>query len=131
MNAPTKTTLRTAGYRMTANADDAIVSRCAAVVRDSYLLAYVTAAAVAAAVAGSAIEKAWNALTFVKYLQTVEFATRTGGEKKRFEYGDHLGEMAAAKADAAVALRELEEIRTEDGKPQDVCVIWYKTQLFN
>jgi hypothetical protein len=131
MNAPTKTTLRAAGYRITANADDAIVSRCAAIVRDSYLLAYVTESAVTAAAAGSAIDKAWNALTFVKYLQTVEFGTRTGGERKRFEYGDHLREMESAKADAAVALKEVSKQRTESGKPADVCGIWYKTQLFN
>lgn len=131
MTAPTKTTLRAAGYRMTANADDAIVARCAAIVRDSYLLAYVTASAVAAAAAGSDIDKAWHALTFVRYMQTVEFGTRTGGERKRFEYGDHLREMEAAKADAAIALKELAKQRTESGVPSDVCGIWYRTQLYN
>lgn len=132
MTTPTISVLRTAGYRMSANASDAVVSRCATQVKACYLLHYVEESDITAATAGDEIGKAWLVLTYLRYLQDVEFGTRTGGEKKRFEYGDHLSQMKAIKAEAAVSLQALEAAATVTvTECEDVCAVWFKTQLFH
>lgn len=130
MNAPTKSDLISAGYRMTANATAEVVSRCADEVLNAYILHYVTAAEVTAASTSTAIGKAWMALTFLRYIQDVEFGTRTGGEKKRFEYGEHLSWTAAIKNSCAKYLEALEDSRSVDEEVEDVCRVYFKTQLF-
>lgn len=131
MTAPTKSDLRTIGYRMTANADDNVVARCANEVKEAYLLHYVTEAEITAAASSSEIGEAWAALTFLRFVQDVDFGTRTGGEKKRFEYGDPAYTMEAVKDSAALKLRKLEAVHPCDGKVMDICAVWFKTQLFN
>lgn len=130
MNAPSKSSLISNGYRCSANTADELVSRCAATVRDSYLLAYVTAADITAAAEASEIGDAWRSLTFVALLQHTEFATRTGGERKRFDYGEHLERMRSAKADAGYALKKLEAVRTVTAKVDDVLEVYFTTQFY-
>lgn len=129
MNAPTVNDLRTAGYRMSANAGDAVVSRCAAAVKRDYLSHYVTDADIEDADADSVIGRAWCSLTFVAYLRQVEFGTRTGGEKKSFSYGEHLTWMQAAKADAATALKKLGEMFSQNSEVVDSQEIFFRTQI--
>lgn len=114
---------------MSANAGDAIVSRCAAAVKRDYLCHYVTDADIEDADADSAIGRAWCSLTFVAYLRQVEFGTRTGGEKKSFSYGEHLTWMQAAKADAATALKELNETFPQQSEVVDSQEVYFKTQI--
>lgn len=131
MNTPTVTVIRNAGYRISANATDTVVARCANEVKNCYLLHYVEASDITSATSADEIGAAWIVLTFLRYLQDVEFGTRTGGEKKRFEYGDHLETAKAIKAEAAVALKALESAATIDvTDAEDVCGVWFKTQLF-
>lgn len=131
MTAPTKTDLRSLGYRMTANADDNVVARCAAEVKAAYLLHHVTEAQITAAASSSEIGEAWAALTFLRFAQDVDFATRTGGEKKRFDYGTPAYTMEAAKDSAALALKALQQVHPSDGKVRDICSVWFRSQLFN
>lgn len=131
MTTPTKSEIRAAGYRLSANAEDAVVSKCAALVRDAYMLHHVTAAELAAAAVGDVIGKAWVALTYLCYCQDVEFGTRTGGEKKRFDYGDHVTEERQLKAVCALKLSELKAVHPATSKISDICEVYFKTQLFN
>lgn len=129
MTEPTISDIRDKGYRMSANAGDAVVSRCAAAVKRDYLSHYVTDADIEDADADSAIGRAWCSLTFVAYLRQVEFGTRTGGEKKSFSYGEHLTWMQAAKADAATALKELDETFPQQSEVVDSQEVYFKTQI--
>lgn len=131
MTAPTKADLIASGYKMTANASDTVVARCANIVLREYILHYVTQADVTAALPASEIGDAWRVLTFLRYMQDEEFATRTGGERKKFEYGDRLTWMAAIKNEAARRLASLYAVHTVDEEVCDVCGIYFKTQLFN
>ena len=116
---------------MTANAPAPVVARCAEEVKTAYLLKCVTETDIANAVANSAIGKAWTVLTFLRYMQDTEFATRTGGERKRFEYGDHLAWEASIKNSAA---RRLSELKLSAGlyhvRFDDVCGVYFRTQFF-
>lgn len=129
MTAPTVNDLRAAGYRMSANAAAEIVARCADTAKRDYLLHYVTEADITAAAAASAIGRVWCAVTFVAYLQQTEFGTRTGGERKRLDYGVHLEWMRAAKADAAVSLRELSKTYPRVTPVVDSLEIYFKSQI--
>lgn len=131
MNTPSKSEIRNAGYRMSANADDAIVGKCAQAVKAAYLSAFVTDAEITAASATDAIGAAWVALTFLAYCQDVEFGTRTGGEKKKFDYGDHVTEKRALKADCALKLKALQTAHPATSKISDICEVYFRTQLFN
>ena len=132
MTAPTASDIVAAGYKMTANAPAPVVARCAEEVKSAYLLKCVTETEIANAVANSAIGKAWTVLTFLRYMQDTEFATRTGGERKRFEYGDRLTWTAAIKNSAA---RRLAELKLSKGiyhvRFDDICEVYYRTQLFH
>lgn len=130
MTIPTKADIRNAGYRISANAADEIVSRCANSVKRDYLYHYVTDTDIASATNNSVLAQAWNSLTYVCYCQQYEFGTRTGGEKKRMDYGEHLSEMRAAKADAALALKALEETFPQKSKVVDSCEVYLRTQIF-
>ena len=129
MTAPTVNDLRAAGYRMSPNAASEIVERCAKTAKRDYLLHYVTDADITAAAAASAIGLAWCSVTFAAYLQQTEFGTRTGGERKRFDYGEHMGQMRAAKADAAVSLRELSKAYPLITPVVDSLEIYFKSQI--
>ena len=129
MQAPTITDLRAAGYRMSANASAEVVARCAAAVLRDYLLHYVTTDDITAATTSDATGRAWISLTFVAYLQQTEFGTRTGGERKRLDYGEHLEWMRAAKADAAVSLRELSKAYPRITPVVDSLEIYFKSQI--
>lgn len=130
MNAPTKQDLIASGYKMTANAADAQVSRCADIVLREYLLHVVASQDVSDADANSAIGRAWRVLTFLRFLQDDEFATRTGGENKRYQYGDRIQQAASIKAEAAARLADLYKEHPGGGEVCDVCGIYFKTQLF-
>ena len=130
MQAPTITDLRAAGYRMSANASAEVVARCAAAVLRDYLLHYVTSDDITAATTSDAISRAWLSLAFVAYLQQEEFGTRTGGERKRLSYGDHLSQMRAAKADAATAIKELAATSPRKSEIADTCEIYYRNQIW-
>ena len=130
MQAPTITDLRAAGYRMSANASAEVVARCAAAVLRGYMLHYVTTEDIAAATTSDATGRAWLSLTFVAYMQQEEFRTRTGGERKRLSYGDHLSQMRAAKTDAATALKELAATFPRKSEIADTCEIYYRNQIW-
>lgn len=132
MTTPSKTDLISAGYRMTANATDAVVTRCATEVLNSYILAFVETSDVSNATTSDAIGQAWLALTFLRFLQDTEFGTRTGGEKKRFEYGEHLTWMNSIKNTCAQRIDALEDAATvDDGEMRDICGVYFRTQLFH
>lgn len=131
MNIPTKSDIIAAGFKMTANASPEEVARCAGDVLEAYILPCVTPAAVTAAVTTDEIGKAWIALTFLRYQQDVEFATRTGGEKKRFEWGEHLAWALPLKATCARRLKNLLAVKTESGDYHDICRVMFRSQLFN
>ena len=97
MNAPTKSDLQAAGYRVSVNISDAVVARCASDVKAAYLLAHVTEADISASGGNDTIGEAWRALTVLRLMQDGEFATRVGGEKKKLSYGDHLTDKRQAK----------------------------------
>lgn len=131
MTAPTASDIVAAGYKMTANAPAPVVARCAEEVLNAYLLKCVTAQEVTDAMAGSEIGKAWTVLTFLRYMQDTEFATRTGGERKRFEYGDRLTWTAAIKSSAARRLAELKLSKNlYHVRFDDICEVYYRTQFF-
>lgn len=131
MNEPSKQSLISAGYQMSANKGDAIVSRCASMVLEAYILPFVTTAEVAAATETSTIAKAWNALTFLLLLQESEFATRMGGERKEFDHGRRAEYgLQAIKEECNMWLRKLEQESGKAGKINDVCEVYFKTQIF-
>ena len=76
MNAPTKSDLQAAGYRVSVNISDAVVARCASDVKAAYLLAHVTEADISASGGNDTIGEAWRALTVLRLMQDGEFATR-------------------------------------------------------
>ena len=76
MNAPTKSDLQAAGYRVSVNIADAVVSRCASDVKAAYLLAHVTEADITASGGNDSIGEAWRTLTVLRIIQDNEFATR-------------------------------------------------------
>lgn len=131
MTAPTKSDIKGLGYRMSANADDIVVGYCATIVRDAYLLHYVTQADITSANLGDVIGQAWAALTFLRFLQDTEFGTRTGGERKRFEYGDAADLIGSVKRDVALKLKQLEAVHPKTGEVDDVCYVYFRNQLFN
>ena len=131
MTAPTISDIQTAGYKMTVNAPATQVARCAAEVLDAYILKRATAAEVTAASATDGIGRAWVALTFLRYMQDVEFATRTGGERKRLDYGEHLEWSHAIKISCAQRLKDLERVGSMSEKYDDICEVFFRTQLFN
>lgn len=116
---------------MSVNADDSIVERCAYAVKAAYLLHYVIEDEIERANPSDVIGAAWVALTFLKYCQDVEFGTRTGGEKKRFDYGSHVTEEESLKAECALRLKALQASHPRKSKIDDVCRVFFKTQLFN
>lgn len=129
MNAPTKSDLQAAGYRVSVNLADAVVSRCAADVKAAYLLAHVTEADISASAGTDSIGDAWRALTALRIMQDNEFATRVGGEKKKLSYGDHLTDKRQAKTRAAMALDALAAEHPATGEVRDICEVWFRTQL--
>lgn len=131
MERPTIESIRNLGYRMSANAGEELVARCAAAVLRDYLLHYVTTEDIEEAAADSALARAWASLTFVKVMQQTEFATRTGGERKRLEYGEHLTWMRAAKADTATALKEVAATFPRKSEVVDSCEIYFRNQILH
>ena len=129
MNAPAKSDLQAAGYRVSVNIADAVVSRCSADVKTAYLLAYVSEADITASAGTDSIGEAWRALTALRLMQDSEFATRVGGEKKRLSYGDHLTDKRQAKTRAAMALDALNADHPATRKANDICEVWFRTQL--
>lgn len=129
MNAPTKSDLQAAGYRVSVNIADAVVARCAADVKSAYLLAHVTEADITASTGNDSIGDAWRTLTVLRMMQDNEFATRVGGEKKRLSYGDHLTDKRQAKTRAAMALHNLNADHPATGEVRDICEVWFRTQL--
>lgn len=131
MHNPTKADIIAQGYRMSTNANDATVNRCAQEMRHAYMEAYCDASDLTAAHAHDEVGQAWVALTFLRYMQDEEFATRTGGERKRMEWGEKLSRTQALKASVAERLRLLEEKFSKKREVRDLCGIYFKTQLFN
>lgn len=131
MEYPAKSTIKDAGFRMSVNADNSIVERCAYAVKHAYLLHHVTEEDIETAYPTDVIGEAWVALTFLKYCQDVEFGTRTGGEKKRFDYGNHVTEEESLKAECALRLKALQASNPRKSNIDDICRVFFKTQLFN
>lgn len=129
MNAPTKSDLQNAGYRVSVNIADAVVARCAADVKAAYLLAHVTEQEISDSQGNDSIGEAWRTLTVLRIMQDNEFATRVGGEKKRLSYGDHLTDKRQAKTRAAMALHNLNADHPATGEVRDICEVWFRTQL--
>lgn len=131
MTSPTVSDIQNAGYKMTSNAPTKQLQRCATDVLSAYILKKVTAAEVASATSTDGIGRAWVALTFLRYMQDVEFATRTGGEKKNFDYGEHLEWSHAIKLSCAQRLLDLERVGSLSEKYDDICEVFFRTQIFN
>jgi hypothetical protein len=129
MNAPTKSDLQAAGYRVSVNIADAVVARCASEVKAAYLLAYVSEAEITASAGTDSIGEAWRTLTVLRIMQDNEFATRLGGEKKKLSYGDHLTDKRQAKTRAAMAMDALAAEHPATGEVRDICEVWFRTQL--
>jgi len=131
MTTITKNDLVNNGYRMTVNGDDTIVSRSANAVKEAYLLHFVTAAQISAATATDTIGQCWLALTFLHLIQNQEFVTRTGGERKRNEYGDRITDyIHNLKSGCNLWLRKLEDENSKLSDISDICQIYFVTQIF-
>lgn len=131
MIAPTKQDIIAAGWRLSANISEALLSRCAAEVKKAYLLHRVEESAIAAAVVTDSIGRAWCALTFLRCAQDEVFATRTGGEQKNFNYGQHAQDLAEVKSSVALSLHDLDDVATKCERYDDICRVFYRTQFFN
>lgn len=131
MNTPSKSDLISAGYRMSANTADSIVSRAALVVKNAYLLSFVTEAEITAATSTDIIGQAWLALTFLRLVQDNEFATRTGGERKNNQYGQRIEYgLEELKSECNMFLRKLEQAHPKTSPIYDVCSVYFTTQIF-
>lgn len=131
MNAPGKSNFITAGYRVSANTTDTIVTKCCNEVKAAYLLAFVTEAQITAASLTDTVGQAWLSLGFLRLLQDTEFATRTGGERKGFEYGERSEyRLQTIKAECNMWLRKLESEFGKIGDITDICSVYFKTQMF-
>lgn len=131
MIKPSKSDIYEAGWRMSANIDDTIVSRCADEVLNAYILKRVDSQAVTDAVKTDVIGKAWIALTFLRIAQDNVFATAVGGEVKNFEYGQIASSFYYIKQGCAVLLKNLESVATLSNEFEDVCEVFFGTQMFN
>lgn len=115
---------------MSANADEALVSRCAAEVRKAYLNVWYTDEEVAAAEEDSDLMQAWCGLTFLRYLQCTAFGTRTGGERKDFDHGMHLAETKKVKTSCGLWLRVISKDRPVLQPVVDICDLYFRSQLY-
>lgn len=130
MNAPSKQDLISAGYRMSVNTADSIVSRAALVVKNAYLLSFVTEAEITAATSTDIIGQSWLALTFLRLVQDNEFATRTGGERKNNQYGQRVEYgLEELKSECNMLLRKLDEEHPKKSNVFDICEVYFKTQI--
>lgn len=146
MVAPDKSLIKASGYRISANADENIIGKCAAVVRSAYLEKLVSVQEIEESEPTDPIGEAWIALTYLCYCQDVEFGTRTGGEVKNFDYGTHVSEERQLKSICAEKLKPLYPLvdRSDTYDPcgcnsdrrvrrdlvNDLLGIYFKTQLF-
>ena len=146
MEDPDKSLIQAYGYRISANADENIIGKCAAVVRSAYLERLVSVEEIEQAATDSQIGEAWVALTYLCYCQDVEFGTRTGGEKKKFDYGEHVTEEQQLKAICAEKLKPLYPLtdnseafgpcgcngdrRIKRDLVNDLLGVYFKSQLF-
>lgn len=130
MNTPSKQDLISAGYRMSVNTADAIVSRAALIVKMAYLLAYVSEQEISDATSADTIGQAWLALTFLRLVKDNEFATRTGGERKNNQYGQRIEYgLEELKSECNMLLRKIEDEHPKKSKVFDICEVYFKTQL--
>lgn len=143
---PDKSLIKVSGYRISANADENIVRKCASVVRSAYLEKLVEPSEIEDAQPESQIGQAWIALTYLCYCKDVEFGTRTGGELKNFDYGEHIADESQLKAIVAQKLKPLyperedadafdpcgcnSERRTRRDLVDDFLGVYFKSQLF-
>lgn len=131
MNTPSKQDLISAGYRMSVNTADAIVSRAALLVKMAYLLAFVSEQEIADATSADTIGQAWMALTFLRLIKDNEFATRTGGERKNNQYGQRVDYgLEELKSECNMLLRKLEDEHPKKSNVFDICEVYFKTQIF-
>lgn len=131
MTAPSKQDLISAGYRMSANTADAIVSRAALFVKMAYLLSFVSEQEISDATASDTIGQTWLSLTFLRLVKYNEFATRTGGERKNNQYGQRVEYgVEELKSECNMLLRKLGDEYPQKSKVFDICEVYYKTQLF-
>lgn len=130
MTAPSKQDLISAGYRMSVNTADAIVSRAALFVKMAYLLAFVSEQEISDATSADTIGQAWMALTFLRLVKDNEFATRTGGERKDNQYGQRVEYgLEELKSECNMLLRKLGDEYPQKSMIYDICEVYYKTQL--
>lgn len=130
MNAPSKQDLISAGYRMSVNTADAIVSRAALFVKMAYLLAFVSEQEITDSTSADTIGQAWMALTFLRLVKDNEFATRTGGERKNNQYGQRVDYgLEELKSECNMLLRKLGEEYPQKSNINDICEVYFKTQL--
>lgn len=130
MNAPSKQDLISAGYRMSVNTADAIVSRAALFVKMAYLLAFVSEQEISDATSSDTIGQAWLALTFLRLVKDNEFATRTGGERKNNQYGQRVEYgLEELKSECDMLLRKLEDEHPKKSKVFDICEVYFNTQI--
>lgn len=126
-----KSALIAAGYRVSVNIDAALVTKCASSVKQAYLLHYVTEAEITAATATDVIGKCWLSLTFLRLILDTEFATRTGGERKNMEWGQRAYDyMHTIKSECHMALEALEAAHPHHSAINDICEVYFKTQIF-
>ena len=131
MIQPYKQDIINDGWRMSANINEALISRCCDEVKRAYLIPLFTEQEIADAATTSTIAHAWNALTFLRTLQDNAFSTRTGAEQKNFEQGTHVYRLDDVKKACARYVDELRETSTKNGNIKDICDIYFYTQFFN
>lgn len=131
MQTPSKQDIINDGWRMSANINEAFISRCSVEVKRTYLLPLFTEQEIADAATTSTIAHAWNALTFLRSLQDNAFSTRSGAEQKNLEQGTHVYRLDDVKRACACYVDELRVTSTAKGNIIDICEIYFYTQFFN
>lgn len=131
MNTPTVISITANGWKISANANSAQISRCAVEAWECYVSHFVTAAEAAAAAETSSVARLWNALTYLRYVQDVTFGTRTGGENKRMDYGNPPLEVSAIKSSIARLLCLTEENFGKKSEIEDAFGVLFLTQILN
>lgn len=131
MTNPNVTSITANGWKISANANSAQITRCAEEAWECYVSHFVTAAEAAAAAETSSVARLWNALTYLRYVQDVTFGTRTGGENKRMDYGNPPLEVSSIKSSIAVLMKEIEADFGKDSEIVDAFGVYFCSQFFN
>lgn len=126
-----KTELAAAGFRASQNLNDSLILRGFEEVIRAYHLSVVNRDTIMEADKETSPELYYSvcSLVFVWLLQKSEFATRTGGERKAFDNGEHLYQLQAAKSSAAFWFIEFQKTQNAKFEYTDICKIFFRNQI--